>query len=338
MRIAVDAMGGDFAPREVVLGAVQAARQNSQIETLFLVGDESAIRAELKSKGVEGEKVFQIVHATEVVGMHEAPAASVRRKRDSSISRAIDLVKDGEAQAVFSAGNTGAVVAAATLKLRTLPGIVRPAIAAVVPTPVKPFMLVDAGANTDCIPEMLIQFGVMGSVYSKEILGVNNPTVGVLSIGEEDKKGNETTRETFRMLEASQLNFIGNVESKDLFEGKVDVVVCDGFVGNVVLKTSEAVAKAIGHWLKEEFTRNLFRITGAAMLRNALKSIKGKSNPESYGGAPLLGANGVCIIGHGSSSAIAACNGIEVAAQSVSHEISHLIEEGVAGLQSIPAT
>lgn len=338
MRIAVDAMGGDFAPREVVLGAVEAARNNPKIECLFLVGDEAAIRAELHSKDAEGNKVFQVVHATEVVGMHEAPAAAIRRKRDSSISRGIELVKEKEAQAFFSAGNTGAVVAAATLKLRTLPGVVRPAIAAVVPTPVKPFILIDAGANTDCIPEMLIQFGVMGTVYSREILGVSNPTVGVLSIGEEDKKGNETTRETFRMLEASQLNFLGNVESRDLFEGKVDVVVCDGFVGNVVLKTSEAVAKAIGHWLKEEFTRNIFRMTGAAMLTNALKAIKDRGNPESYGGAPLLGANGVCIIGHGSSSATAISNGIEVAAQSVSHEISHLIEEGVAGLQSIPAS
>jgi len=334
MRIAVDAMGGDFAPREVVRGALEAARQNPEIETLYLVGNEVAIQEELKAAKGKTPDVFEIVHASEVVEMHEAPASAVRKKRDSSIARTIELVKEGKAQALFSAGNTGAVVAGATLKLRTLPGVVRPAIAAIVPTPFKPYILVDAGANTDCIPEMLIQFGVMGSVYSREILGVENPSIGVLSIGEEDKKGNDTTRETFRQLENSDLNFIGNVESKDLFEGKVDVVVCDGFVGNVVLKTSEAVAKAIGHWIKEEFTKNLFRLTGAVMLRRALKSIKNKGNPETYGGAPLLGANGVCIIGHGSSSATSVCNGIHVACQAVSHEINHLIEEGVAGLQA----
>ena len=336
MRIAVDAMGGDYAPREVVLGAVEAARQNSDIETLYLVGDETAIREELRAVKAEANSVFEIVHATEVVGMDEAPASAMRRKKDSSIARSLDLVQEGQAQAIFSAGNTGAVVAGATLKLRTLPGVVRPAIAAIVPTPTNPFVIIDAGANTDCIPEMMIQFAVMGSVYSQEILGVENPSVGILSIGEEDKKGNEATKESFRRLEGTHLNFIGNVESRDLFEGKVDVVVCDGFVGNVVLKTSEAVAKAIGHWIKEEFTQNPFRLLGAAMLRNALKNIKKKGNPDSYGGAPLLGANGVCIIGHGSSSSNAVCNGIQVAAQSVSHEISHLIEEGVAELQTLP--
>ncbi|MCK5675668.1 MAG: phosphate acyltransferase PlsX, partial [Verrucomicrobia bacterium] len=240
--------------------------------------------------------------------------------------RSIELVKEGKADAIFSAGNTGAAVAAATLKLRTLEGVNRPAIATVMPTPGNPFVLLDAGANPDSTPEMLQQYAVMGSIYSREILGVDNPTVGLLSIGEEAAKGNETTKKTFGLLEQSHLNFIGNVESGDLYGGKVDVAVCDGFVGNVVLKTSEAVARMISKWLKTMFRVNPLRILGALLSRGVFKEMKVHADPASYGGAPLLGANGVVVIGHGSSNALATFNGIRVASEAIDHDVNHLIE------------
>jgi phosphate acyltransferase len=335
MRIAVDAMGGDYAPREIVAGTIEAARQYGQIEKLYLVGDENAIRNEFKAySAIPGN--IEIRHASEVVGMEEAPAVAIRRKKDSSIGRAVDLVKAGEADAVFSAGNTGAAVAATTLKLRTLEGVQRPAIALVMPTPIKPFVLIDAGANTDCTPLMLAQFAAMGSIYSREIIGQANPLIGLLSIGGEDSKGNETTKEAFAILEKSGLHFQGNIEGHDLFEGKVDVVVCDGFVGNVVLKTSESVAHAIGRWLKEEFTKNPVRLLGSLLLKPALKSLKTRADPAMYGGAPLLGVNGICIIGHGVSSARAVCNGIRVASESIDHHINHEIVEQINKINQLP--
>jgi glycerol-3-phosphate acyltransferase PlsX len=321
MRIAVDAMGGDFAPREIVAGAVRAARELTQITDLILVGDEAAVRAELAKHGPTPSSI-RILHASQVVGMDESPASAVRRKKDSSIARSVELVKNGEADALFSAGSTGAAVASCQLKLRTLEGIDRPAIAAVFPSPTKPFLLIDAGATPDCTPRILRQFAVMGAIYSREILGVANPRVGLMSIGEEDAKGNETTKETFGLLESSPLNFAGNIEGHDLFEGEIDVVVCDGFVGNVILKTSESVGHAISTWIKQEFTRNPVRILGALLLRGALKAFKRKINPEAYGGAPLLGVNGICIIGHGSSSAFAVFNGLRAAADAVRHDIN----------------
>ncbi len=326
MRISIDAMGGDFAPREIVEGTLQAAKSLPGVDKLFLVGDETAIQAELdKCKGPV-PACIEIVHASEVVGMGESPAVAIRRKKDSSIARSIALVKDGKADAIFSAGNTGAAVAAATLKLRTLEGVTRPAIATVMPTPKAPFVLLDAGANPDSTPEMLQQYAVMGSIYSREILGVKNPSVGLLSIGEEAAKGNETTKKTFGLLEQTELNFVGNVESGDLYGGKVDVAVCDGFVGNVVLKTSEAVARMIAGWLKTMFRANPLRILGALLSSGVFKEMKSHADPASHGGAPLLGANGVVIIGHGSSNALATFNAIRVASEAVDHDLNHLIE------------
>lgn len=334
MRIAVDAMGGDFAPGEIVAGTLAAARKYSAIQTLFLVGNEQAIKDELSRAG-DLPPSIKIVPATEVVGMDEPPAIAIRRKKDSSIGKAVDLVKSGEADAVFSAGNTGAAVAATTLKLRTLEGVERPAIATVMPTSAHPFVLLDAGANTDCTPTMLVQFAIMGMMYSQEILGRPDPVLGLLNIGGEAAKGNETTKETFRLLKKTGLNFFGNVEGSDLFEGKVDVVVCDGFVGNVVLKTCESVASAMGRWLKTEFTRNPLRILGAMLLQSGLKEIKAKSDPAVYGGAPLLGANGVCIIGHGSSSAFAVSNAIGVAGEWVRHNLNHLISDRIKQVEEL---
>jgi glycerol-3-phosphate acyltransferase PlsX len=234
-------------------------------------------------------------------------------------------VKDGEADAMVSAGNTGAVVVAATLKLRTLEGVERPAIAAVLPTLRDPLVLVDAGANIDCTPRLLVQFAVMGSVYSRVILGRPKPVVGLLSIGGEDIKGNEMTRETFKALSDCPLNFRGNVEGHDVFRGETDVVVCDGFVGNIVLKTSESTAVAIAQWMKREMTASPVRILGAMLLRGALRSLKRRMDPEMYGGAPLLGVNGVCIITHGASSSRAIYHAIRVAAESVHHHLNQTI-------------
>jgi len=326
MRVSVDAMGGDFAPREIVAGALQAAERLQGLEKLFLVGDEEAIQVELKKHKGTIPACIEIVHASEVIEMGDAPAIAIRRKKDSSISRAVELVKEGKADAIFSAGNTGAAVAASTLKLRTLKGVTRPVIATVMPTPEKPFILLDAGANPDSTPEMLQQYAVMGSIYSREILGEKNPSVGLLSIGEEAAKGNETTKKTFGLLERSDLNFIGNVESGDLFGGRVRVAVCDGFVGNVVLKTSEAVARMISWWLKIKFKANPIRMVGGLLSRGVFKEMKSHADPASYGGAPLLGANGVVIIGHGSSNAFATFNGIRVATEAINHDVNHLIE------------
>lgn len=326
MRIAVDAMGGDFAPTEIVAGAVDAARDLPGIDQIILVGDESAIRRELAQYPVFPK--IEIRHAAEVVGMDESAAQAIRKKKDNSISRIIDLVKNGEADGAVSAGNTGGMVVASTLKLRTLEGILRPAIATVMPTQGRPVILIDAGANVSCDPAMLLQFGVMGSVYSREILGVARPVVGLLSIGGEDIKGNDVTREAFRLMRASPLNFRGNVEGHDLFRGETDVVVCDGFVGNVVLKTAESVAHAIGAWLKQELVRNPIRMVGALLLRNGLKQMKRRMDPEMYGGAPLLGVNGVSIITHGSSSRRAIYHAIRVTRESVGHNVNqHIVEE-----------
>ena len=245
MKIALDAMGGDFGPANMVGGAVLALREYPHIDKLFLVGDTPQIEAELKKHGCNDGRI-EIVHATQVVEMSDGAVESVRRKKDSSISRAVDLVKKGEAEAVVSAGHTGAAVAATTIKLRTLPGVERPGIASVIPTETNVFVLIDAGANSRCASPMhLLQYAIMGSVYSRHVLGYENPQIGLMSIGGEDVKGTDFTKEVFKMLKESALNFRGNIEGHDLFEHPVEVVVCDGFVGNVILKTCESIGDAI---------------------------------------------------------------------------------------------
>ena len=329
MRIAVDAMGGDFAPQAIVEGSLLAVRACEDIERLFLVGDEKAIQAEIDRCGGNPGRI-EIRHASEVIGMGDAAAASVRRKKDSSINRAMDLVKSGEADAVFAAGSTGAAVASATLKLRTLENVRRPGIAVAMPTPAdKPVVLIDGGATPDCSPEILMQFAVMGSAYSRHVIGQANPKVGLMSVGSEEAKGNALSKETFELLESAPIRFIGNVEGHDLFEGDVDVVVCDGFTGNVILKTSESAAHAIGKWLKHEMTKNPIRIIGSLLLSGGLRELKRKTSKKTYGGAPLLGVNGICIIGHGSSDAEAAKNGILQAVRAVQSRLNESILEGM---------
>jgi glycerol-3-phosphate acyltransferase PlsX len=337
MKIALDAMGGDFAPRNTVEGAVQALREYREISKLFLAGDAERIKAELKSHGCSDNRI-EIVHASQVVDMSDRAVESVRRKKDSSISRAVDLVKAGDAEAVVSAGHTGAAVAATTIKLRTLPGIDRPGIASIIPTEHNVFVLIDAGANIDARPIHLLQYAIMGSVYSKHVLKYQNPAIGLMSIGDEDVKGSDFTKEVFKLLKESDLNFRGNVEGHDLFENPVEVVLCDGFVGNVVLKTCESIADAIFRWLKNELQKNPLRIAGAKLAYGAFKTIKKKISYEEYGGSPLLGVNGICIIAHGASSPKAVKNAIRVAAESIQQQINpHIVEEMQKYHDAIPA-
>jgi phosphate acyltransferase len=246
MKIALDAMGGDFGPPNLVAGAVMALRDHSEITRLYLVGDSGKIESELRKHQCNDARI-DIVHSTQVVEMTDGAWIAVRRKKDSSVSRAVDLVKHGQADAVVSAGHTGAAVAASMIKLRTLEGIDRPGVAAVLPTEFNVFVLIDAGANIDVHPQHLLQYGIMGSVYSSHVLRYKKPRVGLISLGEEDMKGTELTKEAFKMLKESSLNFRGNIEGRHLFEDPVEVVVCDGFVGNVILKTSESFAVAISN-------------------------------------------------------------------------------------------
>jgi phosphate acyltransferase len=327
MKIALDAMGGDFGPPNLVAGAALALRDYSHISELFLVGDTAQIEAELRKLGCNDSRI-EIVHSTQVVDMSDRAWSAVRRKKDSSVSRAVDLVKRGQANAIVSAGHTGAAVAASMIKLRTLPGIYRPGIAAVLPTETNVFVLMDAGANIDARPEHLLQYAFMGSVYSSHVLGYKNPTVGLISLGEEDVKGNEMTKEVFKLLKKSSLNFVGNIEGRHLFEDPVEVVVCDGFVGNVILKTCESISVAIFQWLKHELSRTPMRRLGAFLARESFRTIKDKTNYEEYGGSPLLGVNGICIIAHGSSTPLAIKNALRVAAESIEQQVNpHIIEE-----------
>lgn len=339
MRIAVDAMGGDFAPREIVKGAVEASRAMPREVEIILLGDETAIKTELALNGATTSQRLRIVHTTQVIAMCEAPAQAVRTKRDSSIYRGMELVKSGEADAFLSAGSTGAMVAAAIFVLRRAPGVKRPAIGMVLPTTGRPVLILDAGANTDCEETELEQFAIMGKLYSEAIMNQKDPVVGLLSIGGEDLKGNDVTKRTLERLRANKLiTFRGNVEGHDLFEGVTDVVVCDGFVGNVLLKTVESSARAIGHWMKHEFKANPLRLLGALCLRGALRSMKKRMDPELYGGAPLLGVNGTVIITHGASSHKAIFHAIRVSVEAVKNNVTQKISDQLEALANDPAT
>lgn len=328
MRIVLDAMGGDYAPANTVAGAVLALKEYSKITRLFLTGDEAAIRAELAKLNYSDPRI-EIVHTTQIVAMQDKAIDAVRRKKDSSISRAVDLVKKGDAEAVVSAGHTGAAVAATTIKLRMLEGVERPGIASYIPTEKNTCVLMDAGANVDARPEHVLQYAIMASVLSKHVLGYENPAIGLMSIGGEDVKGSEFTKEIFKLLKASSLHFRGNIEGHDLFENPVEVVLCDGFTGNVVLKTIEATASAVFRWLKRELIKTPMRNVGAWFARDAFQAIRDRTNYETYGGSPLLGVNGICIIAHGSSSPLAVKNAIRVAAEFIEQRINPRIVEAL---------
>lgn len=324
MKIVVDAMGGDHAPGVVVKGVVAAVREyNAEV---VLVGDEAKIMDLLEKEKFSGPGI-SIVPSSEIIEMHEPAATSVRRKRKSSIVVGISLIKEGKADAFFSAGNTGAVVCAATLGLGLLPGIERPGIAIVTPTLKGISLVIDVGANIDPKPSQLVQYGVMADAYSRNILNKNNPSIGLLNVGEEEYKGTEFLKETYELLEKSKLNFIGNVEGKDLFSGKCDIIVCDGFVGNVALKVSEGAAELMQVFLKRYFLSSTLGKIGLFFLVPSLKRLKRELNYSEYGGAPLLGVNGVVIIGHGRSNAKAIKNAIRVAKEEVERKVNEKIIE-----------
>jgi phosphate acyltransferase len=327
MRIAVDAMGGDFAPQNIVAGVANALRDEAKIVRLFLVGDKPRIEAELRKLNFQDPRI-EIVHASEVIEMNDPPVQSVRRKKDSSMCRAIDIVKRGEADAVVSAGNTGALLTASHLKLRTLEGVDRPGLACLIPAPENVFVLMDAGANLEPHPSSLVQYAVMGSLYSQQILGYKNPRVAVLSIGTEEMKGNELTLEAHRLLKRSHLNFVGNIDGHDLFANIADVIVTDAFVGNAVLKACESTTRVVARWLKDELKKNPLRKLGALLAGGAFKSLKRRIDPDEYGGAVLLGINGICIKAHGASSPKAVKNAVRIAFEFVGGQFNeHIVQE-----------
>lgn len=332
MKVALDAMGGDHAPTVNLHGAIDALRYYPRLERLFLVGDSGALHAEAANLGLSlKDPRLEVVHAPETIGMGEPGAKAVRRKKQSSINVAMDLVRSGEADAFVSAGNTGAAVASATLKLRTLTGVDRAGIATAVPNEYGICHILDAGANPDAKPEHLVAYAVMGTAFSRNVLGVPDPKVGLMSNGGEEEKGTAFTKETFRLLKQTPgIRFVGNVEGRDLFETELDIVLCDGFVGNIMLKTLEATAKAVSKWLKTEIKGNPLRLCGAILANGAFKALKEKSSYETYGGSPLLGVNGVAIIAHGSSTALAVRNAVRVAMETVEKQVNARIESAMA--------
>ena len=329
MRIAVDAMGGDFAPKEIVRGAVDAAKKYDC--EIVLIGDEEQIRAELHGEDPAVLHI-SIVHASEVIGMDEHPAEAVRSKKDSSVVVATRLVKEGTCDAVFSAGSTGAAVAAAQLILHRIRGVGRPAIATPMPTPDGVTLMLDSGANVDSKPEHLVQSGIMGSLYAQYVFGIEHPRVGLLNIGEEETKGNEQAKETYALLKVEpNIHFCGNAEGRDVPKGNFDVVICDGFVGNVVLKFAEGLAKTILGLIQEEIRgAGLMAKLGALLLMPTLRRLGKRLDVREYGGAPLLGVNGCCVIGHGSSDAKSVASAIGVTVDYVNGKVLDQIRDALA--------
>lgn len=328
-RIAVDAMGTDAAPQAEVEGAIQAARE--RLAEVLLVGPQEMLKRELGRHHEARSLRIEIVHASEAVTMEDAAAKAFRRKRDSSMRVAARLVRDGEADGLISAGNTGAVMATAKIVLGTLEGVDRPALAAVFPTSKrKASVLLDVGANVDCKPHHLQQFAVMGEIYYRVIFGIHRPKVGLLSIGSEDHKGNELTREALGLLKHLPVHFVGNVEGRDLYNGSVDVIVCDGFIGNVALKISEGLVEAVSSLLKEALSSTLSSKVGYVLSRKAFRDFKRRVDYSEYGGAPLLGVKGVCLICHGASNSNAIKNAIRVAAEFAEGRINEKIERELA--------
>ena len=327
--IALDAMGSDRAPRPEIEGALLATRQYGL--SVLLVGPEAPLRAELRSHGAHGAAV-EVVNATEVVSMDEKVAQAVRAKRDSTLRVGLRLVRDGRAAGFVTAGNTGAAMATAKVVLGGLGGVDRPALAAVFPNAARSAtILLDVGANVDSQPENLEQFAVMGEIYFRSIFGKQQPRVGLLSIGEEESKGNELTRAAYQRIRSHTLNFVGNVEGRDLFNGRVDVIVCDGFVGNVALKVSEGLADTVRGMLKESLRSTITSQVGFLLSRRAFQDFKKRVDYSEYGGAPLLGVKGACIITHGSSNANAIKNALRVAAEFMRTGVNQKIEQELAG-------
>ncbi len=327
-KIAVDCMGGDYAPEEIVKGCVLAYRELG-FESV-LVGDEEKIRQVLKREKFEG---LEVVHAPDVVQMQEAPS-NVLRKKSSSLYVAGMLVREGKADGLVSAGNTGAVLTVGKFVIGSIPDLERPAIAVALPNPKGKTVLIDVGANVDCKPAHLLHFAVIGHTYAEEILGIKSPKVGILSIGEEEGKGNELVKETYPLLKASKLNFLGNAEGRDIYAGTFDVIVCDGFVGNVILKASESLGFAVLQMIKEEVQKSFLAKLGALLMKPALNNFKKKADFAEYGGIPLLGAKKPVIITHGRANAKAIKNAIKVANEFLTHHFNERLSENLKRLLS----
>lgn len=330
MRIALDAMGGDRGPELLIEGALLALGANSTIE-IVLLGPEDFLEKQLAGMNIDSDlgARLHIVHAPEIISMHETPVEAVRRKKNSTVMVGFDLVRNGSAEAVVSAGNSGATMASAVRKLGRLKGISRPGIASLFPTLKNPVMIMDIGANVDCRPKHLIQFAIMASSCIRKILKIANPRIGLLSIGEEAGKGNAVVKEAHDLLLGSGLNFIGNVEGRDVYQGDVDVIVCDGFVGNVSLKVSEGLAEAAMLMLKNEIEKSLQAKLGYLLIRKAFGRFRKRVDYAEYGGAPLLGINGAGIISHGKSNAVAIKNAILVAENMVRSSVKESIIEAL---------
>ena len=318
IKIAVDGMGSDNAPQSEVEGTIQAARELDV--RIVLVGKESVLAPLVKAAGGNGLPI-EIRNATQVVAMDEAPTVALRKKKDSSIRIAAELVREGVVSGLVSAGNTGAVMAISKMVVGCVPGVDRPALATVLPTLTGHTVLLDVGANVSCKPHHLVQFAVMGDLFSRKIIGVRNPRVGLMSVGEEESKGNDLTKEVYKALKQTRLNFIGNVEGRDLYNGRADVIVCDGFTGNVALKTSEGLIEAAQKLLKDELSSNWQAMLGALLSQQSFKRLKKRLDYSEYGGAPLLGLRGVSIICHGRSSGNAIKNAIRVAKEFAVHQV-----------------
>ncbi len=326
LRIVIDAMGGDQAPEEIVKGAVDAVKSFSDL-TCILTGKEGKINRILDNYEYNVDSI-EVVDASQVVTMSDKPSEVLRKKKDSSLIVGTNLVKDNNAEALISAGNTGAVMASGIFNIGRVSEVKRPPIATVFPSKIGKTIVLDAGANVDSNPQHLIQFAIMGQIYAEQVLNITNPRVGLLSIGEEKEKGNKLNKNTYKLMEKESKinNFIGNIEGRDIFKGNCDVVVCDGFVGNIVLKTTEGVASFVFDLLKETLTKNLKSKLGAMLLKDELKKMKEKVDYKQYGGAPLLGLQGLVIISHGSSDSQAIFSAIKVAREAIQNNVVQIIE------------
>lgn len=329
MIIAVDGMGGDFAPAAVVDGCVQAVKE--QDVHIIITGKEELIKKELEKYQYPKEKI-SILNAEEVISTNEAPVMAVRKKKDSSLVKALQLVKEGKADAVISAGSTGALMTGATLIVGRIKGIDRVALAPIMPGKNGAFMIVDAGANVDCKPQYLVQFALMGKIYFENVLNVKNPTVGLVNIGAEEEKGNELTKTTYKLLKDTDFNFVGNVEPREVSNGDVNILVCDGFVGNTLLKMYEGVALNVFNMLKEEIIKSFTAKIGALLLKPVFKSLKKKFDYSEYGGSAFLGSKGICIKAHGSSDSNAFKNAVK---QAVSCYENNIVDKIKSNLEKI---
>ena len=330
MKIVVDAMGSDDHPGPDVAGAVQAVREFG--DSIILVGEQAKIEAELATQNITG-LALEVVPASQAISMEDKPSQIVKNKPESSMHVGLSLVKEGRADAFVSAGNTGAILAVAMLRqvgLGRIPGILRPALGVIFPTKQRP-MLIDNGANADCRPEYLVQFGLMGSLYVERMLNIENPRVALISNGEEEGKGNELIKETIPLMAASGLNYVGNIEPKQFMQGAADVGVTDGFTGNLIMKTAESIASYMSGIIRDELMASPISILGGLLTRSAFKRVRGHLNPDEVGGAPLLGVNGVVIVAHGRSNAYAIKQAIGQARRIVENQVVAAITSGIAG-------